>query len=143
MNKVIFKLYHDETKAKNNNNWSFNTDLLICKKEPHDVNNFSKSFTHILNFQFYRPYYILKIFLFSYSINAWLHFANNNLHRTISWSTHLFNPHAKPGFCSNKPHFYCVPPKNILDKFTLIKKRCRFHQPGLVSYDSWKQTKSF
>ena len=43
----------------------------------------------MLTFQteFYRLGYIVKIFLVKYSINAWLHFTNNKLHR-ISWSTY-------------------------------------------------------
>ena len=28
----------------------------ICKEEPDDVNNFTKSFAHILNLKFYCPY---------------------------------------------------------------------------------------
>ena len=43
----------------------FNTGFPICKEGP-DVNNFTKSFAHILNYEFYRLYYIVKIFLVKY-----------------------------------------------------------------------------
>ena len=42
--------------------WLFNAGFLIFKEGP-DVNNFTKSFAHILNYEFYRLYYIEKIFL--------------------------------------------------------------------------------
>ena len=74
---------------KSCSNWS---DFLICKEGPDDVNNFTKTFAHILNFDFYRLYYIVKMFLINYSINAWLYFTNNNLHRRTSWLTHLYKP---------------------------------------------------
>ena len=51
-------------------NWLSNTGFLICK-------NFMKSFADILNYEFHRLYYTVKIFLVKYSINAWLHFTNN------------------------------------------------------------------
>ena len=38
----------------------------FCKEEPDDVNNFTKSFAHILNFELYWPYYIL--------FNEWRYF---------------------------------------------------------------------
>ena len=72
-------------------NWSFNTGFLICKEGSDDVNNFTKIFAHILNFKFHCLYYIVKI-LVNYSINAWLHFTNNNLHGRTSLSTNLYKP---------------------------------------------------
>ena len=40
--------------------------IFFCKEEPDDVNNFTKSFAHILNFELYWPYYIL--------FNEWRYF---------------------------------------------------------------------
>ena len=62
---------------------SYNTGFLISKEGLNYVNNFLKTFVHILNFEFYRLYYIVKSFLVNYSINAWLYFTNN-LRRRIS-----------------------------------------------------------
>ena len=70
-------------------NWLFNTGFFI-KEGPDDVNNFTKRFAHILNYEFYRLYYIVKIVLVKYSINAWLHSTNNKLLRRISWSTQFY-----------------------------------------------------
>ena len=39
-----------------------NIAQFICKEGP-DINNFTKNFAHILNYEFYRQYYIVKIFL--------------------------------------------------------------------------------
>ena len=50
----------------------FNTGFLICKEGP-DVKNFTKSFAHILNYEFYRLYYIVKIFLVNYQCLATFH----------------------------------------------------------------------
>ena len=94
----------------------------ICKEEPDDVNNFTKTFAHILNFEFYRPYYILQIFLFSYLFNAWLYFTNNNLNRRLSSSNHV--PKAT----------HQTKPKNFSDKFTSIRDRCRFLQTGPIYF---------
>ena len=47
----------------------------------------------------------------------------------------FLNPQTKLDFCSNNPYF-CVPSKNVSDKFTSmvgIKDLCRFLQPGLIS----------
>ena len=71
--------------------WLFNTGFLICKEGHDNANNYMKSFAHIWNFEFYRLYYIVKIFLVKYSINDWLHFTSNKLGR-ISWSTHFYKP---------------------------------------------------
>ena len=38
---------------------TLNTGFLVCKERP-NVNNFTKSFAHILNYEFYRLYYIVK-----------------------------------------------------------------------------------
>ena len=34
---------------------------------------------------------------------------------------------------SNNPYFYCIPPKKITGKFTIIRGICKFSQPGLIS----------
>ena len=116
--------------------WPFNLGFHFWKEESDYVNIFTKSFAHILNYEFYRLYSILEIVLISYSINAWLHFTNNNLHIEEFFDRPIFlNPHTKLDFCSNNP--LCVPPKSIQDKFTLIRELCRFLQPGLISYDFW------
>ena len=47
--------------------------------------------------------------------------------------------HTKLGFCSNKPFFYCVLPKYISDKFTLIRELCRFLRLGLISISFEKE----
>ena len=42
-------------------------------------------------------------------------------------------------FNSDNPYFYCIPPKNILDKFTIIRDICRFLQPGFISSRSFEE----
>ena len=46
----------------------------ICKEEPDDLNNFTKSFADILNFEFCRLYYILQTFLLNYLIKLRLRY---------------------------------------------------------------------
>ena len=63
----------------------------FTKKGP-DVNNFTKSFSHISNWVLSSVLYSETFNLAKYSINTWLHFTNNKLHRRISLSTHLYKP---------------------------------------------------
>ena len=58
-------------------------------------------------------------------LNAWLHFTNNKFPTRASIEEILdqpifLNSHTKLDFSSNKPYFYCFPPTNISDKFTII-----------------------
>ena len=41
----------------------------------------------------------------------------------------FFNPHTKLDFSSDNQYFYCIRPRNISDKFTIIKDLCRFLRP--------------
>ena len=63
----------------------------------------------------------MKIFLVKYSINVWLDFTNNKLHRRISWSTHFSKPTHGTRLFSNNPFFYSNPPKNISNKFISLE----------------------
>ena len=70
-------------------------------------------------------------------LNVWLHFTNNNFPTPTSIKEILdqpifLNPHTKLDFISDNQHFHCIPPRNILDKFTIIRDLCRFLQPGLI-----------
>ena len=76
--------------------------------------------------------------LFIQLLNAWLHFTNDNFFALTSIEEILdqlifLNPHTKLGFSSDNPYFYCIPPRNISDKFTIIRDLFRFLQPGLIS----------
>ena len=42
-------------------------------------------------------------------------------------------------FNSDNPYFYRIPPKNILNKFTIIRDICRFLQPGFISSRSFEE----
>ena len=71
-------------------------------------------------------------------LNSWLHFTNNkfpistHIEKTLNQHTFL-NPLTKPNFYTNNPYFYCIPPKNITDKFMIIRDICKFLQSGLIS----------
>ena len=70
-------------------------------------------------------------------LNVWLHFTDNNFPNPTSIKEILnqpifLNPHTKLDFISDNPHFHCIPPRNILDKFAIIRDLCRFLQPGLI-----------
>ena len=72
-------------------------------------------------------------------LNAWLmHLTNNK----FPSSTHIEEildqpvfqtPFSKLYFYSNNPYFYCIPPKNITDNFTIIRDICKFLQTDLIS----------
>ena len=71
-------------------------------------------------------------------LNAWLHFTNKNFPTLTSIEEILdqpmfLNPHTKLDFSSDNPHFYCIPSRNISDKFIIIRDVSRFLQPGLIS----------
>ena len=71
-------------------------------------------------------------------LNAWLHFTNSNFPTRTSKKESLDQPiflnlHPKLEFSADNPYFYCIRPKNISDKYTIIKDLYRFLQPGLAS----------
>ena len=71
-------------------------------------------------------------------LNVWLHFTNNTFPTPTSIEEILdqplfLNPHTKLHFSSDNPFFYCLPPQNISDKFTIIRDIYRFLQPGFIS----------
>ena len=75
-------------------------------------------------------------------LNAWLHLINNIIPKATSLEEIIdqlifSKPHTKLDFKSDNLHFYCVPPRTISDKFTLIRKLCRYLQPGLIYYEIW------
>ena len=44
---------------------------------------------------------------------------------------------------SDNPYFYCIPPRNISGKFTIIRDLCRFLQPGLISSTTFDEKLGF
>ena len=75
---------------------------------------------------------------------AWLYFTNNNFPTPTSIEEILdqplfLNPHTKMDYNSDNLYFYCIPPMNILDKFTIIRVICRFLQPGFISSRSFEE----
>ena len=46
---------------------------------------------------------------------------------------YFLNPHTKLDFSSDNPYFYSIPPRNISDKFNIIRGLSRFLLPGLIS----------
>ena len=69
--------------------------------------------------------------------NVWLQFTNNNFLTPTSIKNILeqpifLNPHTKLDFSSDNAYFCCIPPRNISDKFTIIKDLCRFLQQDLI-----------
>ena len=81
---------------------------------------------------------------FLQTLNAWLSFTNNKFPIPKSIEEILdhplfLNPHTKLDFNSDNPYFYCIPLKNISDKFTIIRDICRFLQPGFISLRSFEE----
>ena len=79
----------------------------------------------------------MKITLFNYSIPGYIS-PNNNYPTPKSIEEVLdqpifLNSQTKLDFSSDNPYFYCLPPRNISDKFTLIGDVCRFLQTDLIS----------
>ena len=77
-------------------------------------------------------------------LNAWLFFTNNNFPTPKSIEEIIdqplcLNPRTKLDFNSDNPYFYCIPPKNISDKFTIIRNICRFLQPGFICSRSFEE----
>ena len=46
-------------------------------------------------------------------------------------------------FRSDNPYFYCIPTRNISDKFTTIRDLFRFLQPGLISSTTFDEKLGF
>ena len=61
-----------------------------------------------------------------------------NLDKLIFW-----NPHTKLDFTSDNPYFYCISPRNISDKFTIIRDLSRFLQPDLFSSTTFNKKLGF
>ena len=81
-------------------------------------------------------------------LSAWLHFTNNNFHIPTSVGQILdqpifLDPHTKLDFSSDNPYFYCIPPRNMWDKFTIVRDLCRFLQPGLISFTTFDEKLGF
>ena len=51
----------------------------------------------------------------------------------------FWNSHTKLDFSSDNPYIYCIPSRNISDKFIIIRDLCRFLQPGLISYSTFDE----
>ena len=51
----------------------------------------------------------------------------------------FWNSHTKLDFSSDNPYIYCIPSRNISDKFIIIRGLCRFLQPGLISYSTFDE----
>ena len=81
-------------------------------------------------------------------LNAWLHFTNNDSPIPASTEEILdqpifLNQYTKLEFCSDNPHFYCIPPRNLSGKFIIIRGLCRFLQPGLISSTTFDERLDF
>ena len=80
-------------------------------------------------------------------LNVWLRFTNNNSTHTsideILQQPTFLKPHTILDLSSVNPYFYCIPPKNISDKFTIIRDLCRFLQPGLISSTAFDEKLGF
>ena len=77
-------------------------------------------------------------------LNAWLYFTSNTFPIPTSIEEILDQPlflnlHTKQRFSSDNPYFYCLPPQNISDKFTIIRDIRRFLQPGVISSVSFRE----
>ena len=80
--------------------------------------------------------------------DSWLHFTNNNfpthtLLKEILDQPVFLNPHTKLDFSSDSPYFYCIPSRNTLGKFVIIRDLCRFLQQGLISYTTFDEKLGF
>ena len=85
---------------------------------------------------------------FTQLLNAFLHFANNNVPTLTSVEEIIdqpisLNPHTKLDFSTDKSYLYCIPPRNISDKFTIIRDLSRFLQPGLILSPTFDKTVGF
>ena len=86
----------------------------------------------------------MKISLFNY-LHAWLHFTNNNFPTLTSVEEILdqpivLKPQNKLDVNSDNPYFYCIPPTNVSDKFTVNRDLCKFIRPGLL-YNIYPKTR--
>ena len=68
--------------------------------------------------------------------HAWLHFNNNKFPNSMHIEQTLINSSLEIhslNWAFNSPYFYCIPPENITDKFTIIKDICKFPQTAFIS----------
>ena len=86
--------------------------------------------------------------IFIQVLNPCLHFTSNSKFSIPTYIEEILEQliilysHAKLNFSSN-PYFYSIPPKNITDKFTIIRNVCIFLQPGLISYTRFEKKSPF
>ena len=76
--------------------------------------------------------------LFIQLLNVCLYFTNNNFPTLTSieeiLGQHiLLNAHTKLDCSSDNLYFYCIPSRNISDKFTIIRDLCGFRQLGPIT----------
>ena len=80
--------------------------------------------------------------------NAWLHFKINNF-RAPTYIGEILDqpiflkPRNKLDISYDNPYFYCIPSRNISDKFTIIRDLCRFILPGLISSTAFDEKLGF
>ena len=74
----------------------------------------------------------MKISLFNYLMLDYISTITTSTEEILDHPIFL-NPHTKLDFSSDNSYFYRIPPRNISDKFTIIKDLCGFLQPGLIS----------
>ena len=89
----------------------------------------------------------MKMFLFNYLMLDYVSpiatfLPPTSVEKILDQSTFL-NPHTRLDFSSDNSYFYCIPPRNISGKFTMIKDLCRFLQPGLISSTKFDEKLSF
>ena len=81
-------------------------------------------------------------------LNGWLHFVINkfpiptSIEIFLEQSTFL-NLHTKVDFISDNMYFFCIPPSNTSDKFTINRDLFTFLQLGLVSCKTIDEKPSF
>ena len=90
-------------------NWIFKTGFPICKERP-DVNNFTKILAHILNYEFYHLYYIVKIILVKESMLGYISTITNYTEELLDQPIFI-KRYTKLVFCSNNPFFIVTHPK--------------------------------
>ena len=87
----------------------------------------------------------MKISWFNYLMFC-LHFINKNFPSLTSIEKILdrpifLNPRSKQDFSSDKSHFYCIPPRDVQNKFSINRNLCRFPTKPNFLYDIWWKTR--
>ena len=80
--------------------------------------------------------------------NAWIHFTNRNFSNPTpvkeSFEKAIFlNLHTKLNFSSDNLYFYWILPRNISDKYNIIRELCRFLKPRLISSTTFDEKLGF